>query len=321
MENHLSVIAALSASRPLWGVPADRLKEVRDPWILSDALKESGTGLLMPPLRRAPPDGIDDGSWLVKQFHSAGGQGVRAWRPASNNRSHEQSSQQYWQRRVSGQLLGVVYCSTSSSSTMLSVTRQLIGESWPGASDFGYVGSIGPLTVNTALSDQLVTAGAFLARRFGLLGLFGIDLIVDDDQPWLLEVNPRPTASVEIWERATGKSAMAMHAAVFDPEFVPPCSKKVAPTAARAISTSMHGKAIAYADRTVSITSRTLEWIESKNRGQVLPAIADIPIVGQSTPKHAPICTVFAAGTDEKVIELELRQLCNEVLMHVQDIA
>ena len=48
-----------------------------------------------------------------------------------------------------------------------------------------------------------------LADRFELSGLFGVDFILDGDQVWTLEVNPRYTASVEIVERATGIHAIA----------------------------------------------------------------------------------------------------------------
>ena len=51
-----------------------------------------------------------------------------------------------------------------------------------------------------------------MAEQFELLGLFGIDFMLDGEDVWTLEVNPRYTASVEVVERFTGLSAISLHA-------------------------------------------------------------------------------------------------------------
>ena len=55
-------------------------------------------------------------------------------------------------------------------------------------------------------------AGRVVASELGLLGLFGIDLVIrEDGVPVFLEINPRYTASVECIERAHGISAIDLH--------------------------------------------------------------------------------------------------------------
>ena len=99
------------------------------------------------------------------------------------------------------------------TSTLVGVTRQLIGESWLGAHGFQYAGSIGPLPIHQATRETIARIGEVLTTRFELRGIFGVDFILDGERVWTLEVNPRYTASVEIVERATGLPAVAMHAA------------------------------------------------------------------------------------------------------------
>ena len=72
--------------------------------------------------------------------------------------------------------------------------------------------------------------GATLAASFGLIGLFGVDLILRDDVPWPVEVNPRYTASVEVLELALGRSLLADHARACDAE---PTGPVMAPVALR----------------------------------------------------------------------------------------
>ena len=57
--------------------------------------------------------------------------------------------------------------------------------------------------------------GNILAEQFELMGLFGVDFVLEGERVWSLEVNPRYTASVEIVERFTGVSAIAKHAEMF----------------------------------------------------------------------------------------------------------
>ena len=55
-----------------------------------------------------------------------------------------------------------------------------------------------------AVLDKL---GTVLAQAFRLVGLFGVDGVLDAERFWPVEVNPRYTASVEVLEGATGLPA------------------------------------------------------------------------------------------------------------------
>ena len=101
-------------------------------------------------------------------------------------------------------------CSSPAKArrSLIGVTRQLIGA--PG-SPFAYRGSIGPVTISERLKARLDLMGRVLASEFALVGLFGVDFILRDDEPWPVEVNPRYTASVEVLELALGRSLLAEH--------------------------------------------------------------------------------------------------------------
>ncbi len=87
---------------------------------------------------------------------------------------------------------------------LIGIVRQLVGERWLGSRNFQYAGSVGPWPVSDGTRATLARIGNVLAEEFDLIGLFGVDFILDDEEVWTLEVNPRYTASVEIVERVTG---------------------------------------------------------------------------------------------------------------------
>ncbi len=90
----------------------------------------------------------------------------------------------------------------------MGATWQLVGTGWTGAPAFCYAGSVGPVEPQTHLDAQWERIGSTIARRFRLVGLFGVDAILDGHTVWPIEVNPRYPASVEVLERALGIQAM-----------------------------------------------------------------------------------------------------------------
>ncbi len=88
------------------------------------------------------------------------------------------------------------------------MTRQLPG--MPG-SPFAYRGNIGPSLVPAPLMSRLRQLGNVLISAFRLVGLFGVDYIQHDDEPWLVEINPRYTASAEVFELATHRTLLTEH--------------------------------------------------------------------------------------------------------------
>ena len=88
---------------------------------------------------------------------------------------------------------------------------RFVGEPWLHARPFHYCGSIGPIEMLPDLDCNRVAVAWQETLRVGcgLRGLFGVDFILGNDQPWPVEVNPRYTASLEVLEYATRLQALA----------------------------------------------------------------------------------------------------------------
>jgi predicted ATP-grasp superfamily ATP-dependent carboligase len=301
LENYPELVDQMAWIAPLWGNPGDVLHRVRSPRELAHVLREAG--LLFPEICDSPKGLPTDGSWLVKTGRSASGIGVREWR--GQELSDFDVSERCFQRRSGGVTNAAIYVAFEGSATLLGVTQQLNGDAatffltWAiSKNPFQYQGSIGPWPVSTEEHATLVKLGNVLATEFELVGLFGVDYIRHvDNSLWVLEVNPRYTASVEIVERFSGVDAIAAHAAA--------CSGNQPQLDAPPILTGpwipggkemVHGKAILIAPRDLTISERFAERALKEALQDSRPTIADVPSAGTRIEAGHPIATIFVQG-------------------------
>lgn len=315
LENHPQIIAEISAHRPLWGNPADVVRSVRDPFGVHSVL--SHAGLDVPELRSSAETPSPDGRWLLKPINGAAGRGICVWNRAAQS-SHTLKEPCYFQRFLSGTPMSALFLAMRDQAELIGISRQLIGESWLGASPFGYCGSVGPIEPIEELKRNVQRIGNVLAAEFRLRGLFGVDLVFDGERVWPVEINPRYIASVELFELAGEISLLGRHAnacAEFETESV--CSTSVA--GARFcrpdLQTTLRiiGKAILYADQDF-ITPNLLEFSQTHSP-EPLPLLADIPPAGSEIMSSHPICTVFATAQSEEECCKNLKQN----VQHVRD--
>jgi predicted ATP-grasp superfamily ATP-dependent carboligase len=123
----------------------------------------------------------------------------------------------YLQERISGTPGSLIMACNGKSAVVLGLTRQLVGEPDLGARDFQYCGSLllrcaGPASpCRDELFRRCGDLANVVAREFELVGLNGIDFIADPNSPYLIEVNPRFSASMELVQRAQGISMFDVH--------------------------------------------------------------------------------------------------------------
>jgi len=291
LENHPEVIAAIARVRPLAGCGPAAVAAVRDPTLLATAVREAG---LACPESRADPAGLPrDGSWLVKPRRSAGGHGIAAWHgaPSPPVQRAEGVVPRVWQRRVRGRAAAASYVFSVGRGRLIGVSRQLLGRRWCHASGFTYAGSVDldPAGLGHGIRRQLDTLADALGRRFDLVGLVGVDLVIDRrDVVHVIEVNPRPTASMELIERATGLSLVATHLAA--------CGLPAPPSPARWPRRGNWSKVILYAADDIVCDEAALGAIRTAAGGSLagFPTLADIPAPPQLIPAGRPVCTLFA---------------------------
>lgn len=274
MENHPEVIARLAGERALWGNSPETVRRVRDPLQVRAALLDAGIPSPRCAVGRRP--GEAGCRWLRKPLAGAGGRGI-GFAP---RRGGPWDAAVYFQEWIEGRSFSAIFVAAGGRALHLGTTVQLVGESEFGARPFAYCGSLGPALLRKKAAERIRRIGDVLAARFGLVGIFGVDLVLSGGTPFAVEVNPRYTASVEVLEETLGIPALALHARACRglPLTLPPSAR-------RARSGEWQGKAILFAKKEVVPAEETL------------PARArDLPREGERIRPGRPVCTIFARG-------------------------
>lgn len=297
LENHPRIVADVSRRHRLLGTAPAALRRVRDPCMLQRAVRRGGFAF---PETRSLADAAtvpNDGTWLVKRRRSAGGVGVRPYVGDVTR-----ATDAYLQQFVAGASCGATFVAAAGRCRLLGVCRQLCTTSHR-ETPYLYGGSIGPLVLPSRVMAELQRLGDLLAGEFELVGLFGVDVVIDradDVRP--LEVNPRYTASVDVLERATGATLLDLHLRA--------CRDGTLPTTFAASSSVVHGKRIVYYDGPADCVvpaSLTEQLLGSAD-------VADVPAAETRVRPGEPLSTVFAAADDDdevagQLIEHERRLL------------
>jgi uncharacterized protein len=300
LENHPRFVSRLARQRPLWGNDPATLRACRSPAVVANILRSAG---LPAPALCLPSEKPDPGKrWLVKPLRGAGGTGIHF---LEGREAIPPSS--YLQEFLEGNPCAALFVGAGSATTLLGLTRQLVGLDWLHATPFHYCGSIGPVPLDAVQYDQIERLGRALAVGCGLIGLFGVDGVLRDGLFWPVEVNPRYTASVEVVEHATGLCAMDWHRRA--------CGQQ--PLAALPVSaaTEMVGKAILFALDDLVFPAdgpwtNELRWPRDPWR---LPTHADIPVAGTAIRARQPILSVLTRAATMEAVVARLRRAIEEV--------
>lgn len=304
IENHPELVDAVARVRPLAGNPAECLRRLRDP--LAVAAATAAAGLAFPETRLSPDSVPRDGTWLVKPLAGAGGRGIRWWTQATQSGRRDAampSPQSIWQRFVPGLPMSAAYCFSRRRAHLLGFSRQLIGEPWCHAGPFAWCGAVTLSTVadlprGMHFGDALERLGDVLAERFQPMGLVGVDLVVDSEgRLTVIEINPRATASMELFERSGVGSIANSHLAACGCA----CDGDGPSHRPSRHPTTTWAKAVLFATQPTPVSRPLIDALARESEPWTMadgewPALADIPRPDQTIPVGAPVITIFAAS-------------------------
>ncbi len=271
-ENHPALVARLAERHVLLGNAPGTLRAVRDPARLGAALRDAGV-----PYPRtfgsAPPD--PSRRWLRKPLRGGGGTRVHEWRGGAL------PAGAYLQEHIEGLACSAAAVGDGADAVVLGLTEQLVGQRAFGVRGYRWCGNLVPPRLpageHEALLGQARAICSYLAGAFALRGLFGIDVMWDGDRAWTIEVNPRPTASLEAIEAAYGVGVFDAHLRA--------CAGALPRIEPERVGAA--GKAVLFATENVVIGD-SVRWLE---RG-----VRDVPHPGERIAAGCPICTVVTTA-------------------------
>ena len=288
LENHPEVVGELAKRGRLLGNTPEVLRGARDWQHLRSVCAEGNVPAAVTLLSGEEKEASPEFRWLLKPVRSGGGHGIRFWDGSWIGKAH------VLQRFVEGRSASAAFVADGEKSVLVGVSEQLIGRSELGTHGFAWCGNILPLHLPSGhraiFLETVETMAARLTRRLGLRGLNGMDLVVargadEAPVPFLVEINPRFTSSMELIELVYGLNMFSLHVDALAgklPDFS---------LARHFVETPFTGKGIVFARRSC---------IVPENLGGVERGRRDIPFPGDKIGAGHPICTVFSAGGERE---------------------
>jgi predicted ATP-grasp superfamily ATP-dependent carboligase len=219
--------------------------------------------------------------WLFKPDGGCGGWLVRRALDADADADHRAG---YYQRFVAGSLCSLVFAADGAEIGTVGFNR--LFARYPAAGDFRFAGAINGLVASHAAKSQMVAAAQRLTRTLGLRGVNGLDFVMRNGEPQLLELNARPPATLELYETVLPRGGFQCHTDA--------CRGRLPRVRT---PESVEGLRVVYARRTLRVPA--IDW----------PAwVTDRPASGECVLAGQPLCTVHANAGDMETVAGRLRQ-------------
>ncbi|WP_246753020.1 ATP-grasp domain-containing protein [Sinorhizobium sp. BG8] len=272
----------LEKAFPLAGNSAATLRFVKDPQSLSELCAE--IGIQHPEIRFSAPESMD--GWLNKLGGGAGGSHVR------HAGQHQLAQGQYLQRFVAGQSVSALFVADGRRAKIVGFSRQWTSPS--STSPFRYGGAVRLARFPKGKRTRIAAWLDKLTRRTGLLGLCSADFIDAEDGLHLIEINPRPGATIDIFDTDEAP-LLTQHLRAVRGQSVPQ------PTYRGAVAS-----AIAYAAHPIDRFPE-IDWPEMT---------ADHQSPGTTLQLDDPICTVLARARSAAGAERAVKHRIKDLAKH-----
>jgi uncharacterized protein len=261
-EDRPELLVRIAQHWTLLGNKPETVARVKDPLAFADVCRNCG--IPHPETALTPP--ADTTGWLRKRKGGAGGWHIG---PAVGHQTPDTGF--YFQRRIQGTAVSALVLADGRRAMILGYSVQ-----WSSPTPrhpFRYGGAARPAALSAEIASRMIGAVQRLVSAVPIVGLNSIDFLVDGSEFQLLEINPRPGATLDIFEPKNG-SLFELHVAA--------CEGRLPPTPPTYDEAA--GSAIVYANDDIP-SMPEMEW----------PSwTADRPCGGASIKAGGPLCTALA---------------------------
>jgi predicted ATP-grasp superfamily ATP-dependent carboligase len=286
-EDRPQLLARIAERWRLLGNDAHTVTTVKDPRAFAAICRDRSIPhpdtILVPPTE---PTG-----WLAKRKGGAGGVHI----VRADNANH-QSGDFYFQRVIPGTPVSALFVADGRRALILGFSAQWASPTT--RSPFRYGGAVRPAAIAPKMEHALVTAVQRLMQAIPLVGLNSADFLVDGNEFRLLEINPRPGATLDVFEPAE-ESLFALH--------VKACKGELGDAPPRLDGAFAAATVYAESDIVASPTTQWPDWT------------ADRSPPGTAFKAGEPLCTITAAAATAAVAKARVDERRKLVLAMVLD--
>jgi len=200
-------------------------------------------------------------TWLSKPLNGQGGVGINS-----------QKTDIYWQRFCEGKSGSVLFSTNNGKATIIGFNTQ-----WT-RGNFLFAGISNHSDLNNCQKTCFQLWLQKLAQHFDLRGLNSLDFIQMDTEIFVLEINPRPSASMQLYDLP-----------VFTTHLIPNLEFNPA--------THFSAYEIIFASHSL-IIPKNVNWLQNCH---------DLPHSGVIIPKNQPICSMITRATQPQFVLEKLK--------------
>jgi predicted ATP-grasp superfamily ATP-dependent carboligase len=127
--------------------------------------------------------------------------------------SHALDGHHYFQRELPGTPCSATFVANGTDAAVIGFNQMIVRRfgAWP----FVFCGALGPVRLDPQVTAEVTAVVRALASEFSLRGLGSLDFMLDGESFGVLELNPRPPASIALYGRehfpAAPRGVLAAH--------------------------------------------------------------------------------------------------------------
>ncbi len=267
-EVNPDLLRTLARFASLIGNSPEVVAAIKDPLGFAELLRR--LDLPHPEVAALPRPGTQ---WLRKRRGGSGGTHIEA----AAGRSAPAGDAYYFQAMATGTPLSALFVANGRASRVIGLSAQWTAPT--AARPYRYGGCAGPVHLAPRLAAEIESACGAITAATGLVGLNSLDMLVAGDAFTILEINPRPGATLDLFDDPRGPSLWDLHVSATRGEL---------PVQALGDTSGARAAMVVYADQARYVPA-AVTW-ES--------GIADIPLPESRISAGMPVCTVIATGPD-----------------------
>jgi methenyltetrahydromethanopterin cyclohydrolase len=281
-ENHLDSLYYLDRRLTLLGNSPDVFAIQLNKQQFFSTLTE--LNIPFPEVVFTPPECVY--GWLVKPMQGQGGIGIKHYLATDDDKDLF-----YWQKFQTGVPRSVLFLADSQDLQVIGFNRQwsvCLSES----QSFVFSGVINRTELPDWHKAEITAWLKQMVPVFGLKGLNSLDFISAENCSYVLEINPRPSASMQLYD----DNLLVRHIQSFVGTIVGATSVALSQEIGRLKSPPQIGYQIVYADRDLQIPEQFIwpDWC------------MDLPKSGNICHTALPICSIIAHQNELQSVEEQL---------------
>ncbi len=231
-----------------------------------------------------------NGKWLIKEYQSYGGTKVKLY-----TSSKYINKNAYLQKFINGDLVSVQFFVENQNVEILSICDQITKKSKKG---LFLIKSLVTKKIKTNLSKKIHSLVKKVSKTFSLKGINNLDLIMQGENFFLLEVNPRPGLSTNILNSN------------YEDIFEIKSPKKIT-------YHGHHSSTVIYARKEIKINKRKKIFL---NKFCISRLFSELPNLGDIIKVDEPVCLLHLKSKDRILLNKRIEQKQSEFLRKIEEI-